>query len=139
MSEGFSPEEVEDMISENKMTVDARRELFGVDREILSYVINNVNSFNDITDKRSRIVKKASHLLSGMSYDQPFKEGNRETGLSWTLLFLRRNGFNLPLQTKTEENDIQELMKNTGFKMEGDTTIISEIEAYLDSRITLLN
>ncbi len=77
VSESFSPEEVELMILENMMTVEARRELFGIDREILSFIINNVNSFNDIANKRTRIVKKAAHLLGGISFEQPFKEGNK--------------------------------------------------------------
>ena len=68
MSESFSPEEVEDMISENKKTVDARREPFDVNREMLSYIINNVNSFNDSADKRTRIAEKAAHLLGGISW-----------------------------------------------------------------------
>jgi prophage maintenance system killer protein len=137
-SEGFLPEEVELMILENMMTVEERKEVFGVDREILSYIINRVNSFNDIADKRTRIIKKAAQLLVGMSYGmpyQPFKEGNKETGLAWTIVILERNGFKLPLETTTELNDIYELMENTGRKMEGDTTIISEVEEYLGSRM----
>ena len=135
MSESFSPEDVEHMVLENKETVEARGEPFGVKIEKLSFIINNVNAFNDVADKRTRIVKKATQLLVGMSYDQPFINGNKETGLPWTTLLLERNGFKLPLETMNEKNAVYELMEHTGFKMEGDTSIISEMEEYLTSRI----
>jgi prophage maintenance system killer protein len=130
-SESFSPEEVELLILENKITVDGRQEVFGVDREILSQIIDNVNSFNNILDKKTRMLKKAAHLLGGVSFHQPFKEGNKETALAWTILFLRRNGFNLPIQNTTEKKEIYDLLVRTSFKFEGDDTIIKDVEEYL--------
>ncbi len=39
-----------------------RREPFSVDREVLSLIFNNANSYSDIEDKRARIAKKAAYL-----------------------------------------------------------------------------
>lgn len=83
-SESFSPEEVELLISENKITVGITQEVFGVDREILSQIINSVNSFNDIPDEKTRILKKAAHLLGGISFSHLKKETK---GQHWFGLF----------------------------------------------------
>jgi prophage maintenance system killer protein len=135
VTETFSPFEIEQMILDNKRAVERRGEHFDVDGEILSHIFSNVNSFNDIIDKRARIIKKAAHLLGGISYCQPFNETNKETALAWTILFLRRNGFHLIIQNTNEKKDIYDLIYKTLMKFEDDSTIISEIEDYMSDRV----
>ncbi len=46
------------------------------------------------------IVKKVARLMCGITIAQPFYEGNKETALITTMVFLSRNGFQL---TASEE------------------------------------
>ncbi|MHB8603143.1 MAG: Fic family protein [Nitrosotalea sp.] len=105
-------------------------------KDRLDQVFFNVNSYNDIQNKRERIVRKASHILGGITYLQPFCEGNRETALTHTILFLRDNGFDLPLDTQYEKQEIFDLLYRTIFKDELDRTIIIEVEQYLGRKVT---
>jgi prophage maintenance system killer protein len=111
-TETFSSNDKENIIRYNKRKVERRGERFGVNMEKLSETLDNVNSFNDITDKRIRIIKKAAHLLGGISYCQLFSEGNKETALSWTIRFLRKNNFDLPIHTTKERKNVYELPKD---------------------------
>lgn len=135
MSEIFLNEEIEEIILDNKDLVESRQEPFSVNRERLSRVFDQVNAFNDIENLRERIITKASHLLGGITWQQPFSEGNKETALSLTKLFLRRNGFDLPFETKEEEKEIYELLVKTVFKDELDETIITEVREYLLKKV----
>ncbi len=127
MIETFSLFEIEQMILDNKRTVEKRGEYFDVDREILFQIFSKVNSFNDIINKRARIIKRAAHLLGGILYYQPFNETNKETALAWTILFLRRNGLNLIVDNTNEKKDIYDIMNKTVLKFE-------EFEIYLLTR-----
>lgn len=59
MSEEFSSEDIEEIIQENKDLVEGRGEPFGVNKERLMEVFSRLNSFNHITNKRDRIIKKS--------------------------------------------------------------------------------
>lgn len=135
MTESFSHYEIEDVIIENRKTVEKRGEPFGVDREILSLIFDNVNSYIDLEDKRARISRKVAYLLGGISYHQPFNNGNKETALAWTIYFLRKNGFDLPRRNLNEKRELYDLMIKTSFKFENDPTIITEVEEYLLEKI----
>ena len=139
VTEDFSPTEVEDVILDNQDLVEGRGECFSVDREILNQIFNNMKSSNEIDDKRTRIIKKSAHLLAGISYYQPFREGNKETALSLTISFLRRNGLILPLNTKKEKKDIYEILVGTSLKFENDRTIVNEVEEYLSEKVVQLS
>ncbi|MDE1766354.1 MAG: hypothetical protein KGI27_08805 [Thaumarchaeota archaeon] len=52
----------------------------------------------------------------------------KEIALSVAKLFLRRNGFDLPLHTLEDEKELFVLLVKTIFKFDGDPTIIGEIE-----------
>lgn len=138
LREFFTPEEVEEMIVDNKEIVEKRGQPFAVDIEILSEIIGQVNSYDNIQDKRERIIKKVAHLLGGIAYHQPFNEGNKEVAISWTLRFLSRNGFDLPVMSSNDKRDIYDLLIKTGLKFELDPTIISEVEEYLIARVKKL-
>jgi hypothetical protein len=75
VTESFSHYEIEDVIIENRKTVEKGGDPFGVDREILSLIFDNVNSYNDIEDKRARISRKVAYLLGGISYHSHLTTG----------------------------------------------------------------
>jgi len=136
MPEIFSDIQIDVIIRDNKRLVEERGLPFCVVKDRLEDVFSNVNSHNDMPDKRERIMRKASHILGGITYRQPFCEGNRETALTHTILFLRDNGFDLPLDTQDDKQEIFDLLYRTIFKDELDQTIITEIEQYLTRKVT---
>ncbi len=136
MSENFSNEEIEEIILDNKDLVESRDEPFDINREKVFAVFSKLNSFNYITNKRDRVIRKASNILAGLTWQQPFSEGNKETALSVTKLFLRRNGFDLPINTPADEKEIFDLLVKTVFKFEDDPTITHEIEEFLFKKVS---
>ncbi len=136
MSEEFTDVDIEEIIQENKDLVEGRGEPFGVNKEKLLEVFSRLNSFNDITNKRNRTIKKSSHILAMLAWQQPFSEGNKEIALSVAKLFLRRNGLDLPIRTLEDEKELFDLLVKTVFKFDGDPTIIDEIEKYLFKNVT---
>lgn len=136
MSDELSSEDIEEIIQENKDLVEGRGEPFGVNRERLLEVFSRLNSFNHITNKRDRTIKKATHILAMLAWQQPFSDGNKEIALSVAKLFLRRNGFDLPIRTLEDEKELFDLLVKTVFKFDGDPTIIDEIEKYLFKKVT---
>jgi prophage maintenance system killer protein len=135
MSEEFSSEDIEEIIQENRDLVEGRREPFGVNKERLFGVFSQLSSFNRIHNKKDRIVKKASYILAMLIWQQPFSEGNKEIALSVAKLFLRRNGFDLPIHATKDEKEIFNLLIKTVYKFEGDSTIISKIEEYISKKV----
>ena len=135
MSEEFSNEEIEEIIQENKDLVEGRNEPFGVNKDRLMVIFSQLDKFNQISGKRDRIVKKASHILAMVTWQQPFSEGNKEIALSVAILFLRRNGFDLPINGRDDERESFDLLIKTVYKFEDDPTIINEIEEYVYKKI----
>lgn len=136
MLEIFSEELLKNVIRANHHIVNHRKEKFGCVLERLLNVFNKVNSFNDIVDRRERIIKKTAHILGGLTWSQPFSNGNKRTALTISIYFLRKNGFDLPIMNKGEEKELFDLLEKTIFKDESDETIISEVEDYLSKKVT---
>ncbi len=135
MSENFSNELISNIILGNKHIVNHRNESFGVNDERIEWVFSKANSFNDIKDQRTRIIKKATAVLGGISWQQPFNNGNKTIAIIVTKYFLQKNGFNLRLSTDQEEDELIDLLVRTMYKFEDDPTIFSEIEEYLNRKV----
>jgi len=104
--------------------------------ETLNFIFDKVNSFNDIQDRRTRIIKKATQILAGISYNQPFIEGNRRTSHYLVKNFLGRNLYQLRFYNSKEEDQFADMLKRTAEeKFEDDATIYSEIEEYLTCKV----
>ena len=131
MTETFSTEEIENIIQDNEELVTIRGDSFGVNREELDKIFEKVNNFDYIENHFDRMIKKSAWILGGVTFYQPFNDGNKETALSLTIYFLRRNGLNLPINSEQDEKEIMELLKKTVFKFEDDPSIISEVEEFL--------
>lgn len=135
MNEIFSDNVINNVIRVDKHICTHRNEPFGCVTERLFAVFNQVNSFNNIKDKKERIIKKAAHLLGGIVWQQPFSNGNKRTALAVTIHFLRKNGFTISLKTRKEEKEMFCLLEKTMLKSEGDDTIIPEVEDYLRRKV----
>lgn len=131
MKELFTKEDIEEIILDNHDLVADRGDSFGVNREELDKIFDNVNKFNEISDRRTRIIRKSAWILGGITFYQPFNDGNKETALSLTIYFLRENRMDLPINSNSDKKEIYELLTKTVLKFEDDPTIISEIEKYL--------
>ncbi|MGI0063012.1 MAG: Fic family protein [Nitrosotalea sp.] len=135
MSEDFSGELINNIILGNKHLVNHRNESFGVNDERIKWVFSKANSFNDIKDQRTRIIKKATAVLGGISWQQPFNNGNKTMAIIVAKYFLQKNGFDLRLSTDQEEDELIDLLVKTMYKFEDDPTIFSEIEEYLNRKV----
>ncbi|WP_420546148.1 Fic family protein [Nitrosopumilus sp.] len=110
MNEVFSKKAIQNIVKVNEHICKHRGEEHGVDdKDLLELIFNDVNSHNDIENKKARIIEKASYLLGGIIYEQPFKNGNKATADAITDYFLRNNGYELPIRTEEESNALIQL------------------------------
>ena len=136
MLENFSEEDIQEVIEVNKLIVSHDNEPHGVTMDILNGIFNRVNSFNDIANRRERIIKKSTYILAGISYQQPFTEGNRRTSYYLLKSFLGRNGYILRPYNPEEKDTLADLLKRTAEqKFENDPTIYTEVEQYLTRKV----
>lgn len=134
IKESYSESEIEQIIDFNRRTVEKRDEGFEVDRDLLYRIFKRLDNAST-TDRRTRIIKKASIILAGITFNQPFFEGNKETALAVTIDFLRQNGYDLAMKTPLQQLEIFNLLVKTVYKFPQDETIYSEIEEFLSKRI----
>ena len=132
----FSDKNIENVIDLNREIVANRNESFGLDNSQAFYnLFRRVNGFGGESDPKLRIIKKSATLLSGIVWEQPFKNGNKSTATAITKYFLQKNGYFFPLSTDDDEREYFELLERTVKKFEGDITIYSEIEEYLFRKV----
>lgn len=132
MFEYYSESDILEVVDVNKLIVSYDNEPHKAEMDVLNDIFSQVNSFNDIPDRRDRIIKKASFILAGISYEQPFAEGNRRTSYYVLKSFLGRNGFTLRPYSECDKETLADLLQRTAEeKFEDDPTIYTEIEQYL--------
>lgn len=137
-TEALTSKDIDYLISFNKRRVEKRGDLFEYDIDYLDKIPDRINSYNNIDDRRKRIIKKATYLLAGISWKQPFGDGNKEAAHFITIRFLKRNGFRL-LNTSSERRELYNLLINTILKPAIDSTIFEEVEEYITKKIELLD
>jgi prophage maintenance system killer protein len=139
MSEYFSNIEIEEIIQYNKDIVKDEDDIFDVDERVLYSIFDKVNNiYEKEMDRKTRIIKKATKILSGITFSQPFGEGNKRTATLVTLMFLNRNGYDIPLICSAEKTRFYKMLINTMFKSRNDPTIYSEIEDYIKQEIVVM-
>jgi len=132
----FSDKHIENVIDLNRQIVANRDEPFGLDDSQAFYdIFRRVNGFGGESDPKLRMIKKAATLLSGIVWEQPFKNGNKATASAITKYFLQKNGYFFPLSTDDDEGEYFKLLERTVEKFEGDVTIYFEIERYLLGKV----
>ncbi len=117
------------MIQVNYDIVKLRDESFGVNEELLFEIFDHVNSFNDIENKRQRVIKKAANLLGRIVYEQPFDNGNKSTSRFETSLFLKRNGLILDESQETDDK-LAQLLYDVMFGFDVDDQV-NKVESFL--------
>ncbi|MBM2818570.1 MAG: Fido protein [Nitrosarchaeum sp.] len=75
--------------------------------------------------------------MTGLVFDQPFKNGNKRTSVALSLLLMRIHHYDIDGYKQEEKQKIfYELLENT--MMKGDKTIRVDIEKFLRENITAI-
>lgn len=104
--EKFSQSAIKNIILVNQHICKHRPEPHGVSEQLLNKIFSDVNENNEIKDKRKRVIKKASHILSGIIFHQPFTNGNKTTAETIMKYFLKINGYHLPMRSDEDSQNL---------------------------------
>ncbi|MEP0824763.1 MAG: Fic family protein [Nitrososphaera sp.] len=112
LQELYTEEDIDGIIEYNRRLMLRRKEDFEADRDILIKIFSRVNAIGpaEVPNSRERTIQKASRILSGIAFRQPFHEGNKTTALFTTIDYLRQNGYDLPLETIAQEQEVFDLL-----------------------------
>jgi prophage maintenance system killer protein len=122
-----------DTIIVNRKFCEDLGEPYGLDHpEILQKILDEYRTHDSIEDEKEKVIQKATCLLAGLVFYQPFKNGNKRTSLSISRIMMKThhhtiNGY----ETDAIQEEVYNLLNKTMMKMEGDPTIKTEIEDYL--------
>ena len=132
-AEQFIDSQIQEIVKFNIKIVKERNERQGVNLDRLNEIFSFANSINpDIEpDRKKRILKKAARIISGITWLQPFDNGNKSTALASGKMFLNRNGFDLSINNK----QIYFLLERISMKFENDSSIYSEMEEFLFKKV----
>jgi len=132
-AEQFIDKEIQEIVKYNKKTVEQRNESFGVNLDQLNQIFDSANSISPEIepDKKKRILKKATCIISGITWFQPFYNGNKSTALAIGKMLLNRNGFEAPINNR----EVYSLLQNISMKFGGDPSIYSEIQDFLTKNV----
>lgn len=139
MSENLTSEEIDGVVEFNRTEIERYGGVFEITEVDENYLYNTlprmIDSHNHIQDRRTRIVKKATEIMSGITYDQPFFDANKRTALTATVLFLEKYGFTLPMHSFHFQLEIHELLNKVVVRPVGDPLIFSDVEKYIENVI----
>jgi prophage maintenance system killer protein len=111
-----------DIIVVNRQFCEQLGESYGLDYpEKLQEIVDEINSYNKLDDNKEKAIQKACCLMTGLVFDQPFKNGNKRTSVAISLLLMRIHNYDIDEYKQEEKQKIfYELLENTMMKMEGD-------------------
>ncbi len=91
----------------NRKIVTERNETYSFEEpKQLETILQDMQKLAEDLPLEQAIVKKVARLMRGITIAQPFYEGNKETALITTMVFLSRNGF----QLTTSEEEVFRLL-----------------------------
>ena len=107
----FSENAIKNISSINKHVVEKRPESFGVDDpSLITKIFERVNQYYHIPNKKVRLIKRASHVLAGIIFEQPFKNGNKSTAYIVTQHYLKING--LTFSANISDDEVIQLLES---------------------------
>ncbi|MCE2507488.1 MAG: Fic family protein [Nitrosopumilaceae archaeon] len=135
----FSENAIKNISSINKHVVEKRPESFGVDDpSLITKIFERVNQYYHIPNKKVRLIKRASHVLAGIIFEQPFKNGNKSTAYIVTQHYLKING--LTFSANISDDEVIQLLESISpFFLNEDQYDIafSSAEDFLNNNIIL--
>lgn len=84
-------------------------EVFDVSLDRLDEVLEIVKNADNKENERKNIILKASYLMGGLAWSQPFSGSNKRTAVLITSTFLHNNGLSLTIP-EDEEYDLRNLL-----------------------------
>jgi prophage maintenance system killer protein len=138
MNSDYPDPSLHQIILANKQITKRSNEPFGLDHpDNLKSILLEMASFNTITDKKERVIKKVSCLITGIVFDQPFKNGNKRTALAVAVLFIRNSGLSFYFGNKGQRKEIFDILERTSLRFEDEKqTALNEIENLMRARIS---
>ncbi len=98
---------IDDIIDANKFVMEKRGVEFDVDLDILVNIVFKLNNdYDHISNKQERILKQTAYLMGSITFKQPFFDGNKTTSLLLGIEWLRRNGYDLPLESEKQRIEV---------------------------------
>lgn len=94
VGEKFTNDDIKTMIKVNQRINEKSKELHGFRIHVFKKMQNEMDKHDD-PDDMDRIINKATELLAGFHYEQPFNNSNKRTGFFTLRKFLDRNGYRL--------------------------------------------
>lgn len=126
---------IDDIIDANKFVVEKRGVEFDVDLDILADIVFKLNNnYNHISNKQERILKQTAYLIGAITFKQPFFDGNKTTALLLGIYWLRRNGYDLPIESKKQRIEVLEILTDIMYAKKG----YSDLEVFIKERIVSL-
>jgi len=100
---------------------------------------NELEKILQMVDEQESIIMKASYLVAGIAWAQPFAGGNKRTGIVSADTLLRMNGYRLVIDT---DDDIEYLRKLL-YEIQEERSVLNEdtlakIILYVSKRIRKL-
>ena len=93
----------------------------------------------DLAEKQDHLILQVSYLMAGISWAQPFGDGNKRTGYTCADTFLRINGHKLMVQSKTDTDYlIKLLLEIQEERAQLNDEVMAKIVLYVSKRIVKL-
>jgi death-on-curing family protein len=124
----------DEIIDANRAIIKSRGEEQSdeIDMEILESLVYNINHrYNTIADHEERMLKQATHLIWGLCFRQPFFDGNKSTALALGIDFLVENGYDLPLETTEQNEEMYDMLNGLMYA----TKEYEDLEKFLKERM----
>jgi len=71
---------------------------------------DRLNEVIQIVKQQEDLILKASYLMGGIAWGQPFSGGNKRTGVICADTFLRMNGYRLDIKTSEDMEYVRKLL-----------------------------
>lgn len=100
-------------------------------------VLSHVESIQKTGGELFYLTEKAAHLMSYVSWAQPFGDGNKRTGWIAAAKFLHDNGYELNLNSIEDQRAIRRLLYAIqDERTRLDVDVVKQIIFYISKRIT---
>ncbi len=128
-----SPLNAMDLVVINRQFCEELVEPYGLDHpELLQNILDEYNKYETLDDEKEKAIQKACCLMVGLVFHQPFKNGNKRTAVSVSIIMMKDHGFTIrEYETDATQQEFYQLLENTMLKMDGDESIKPDLENYL--------
>lgn len=118
---------------ENRLRIDPTApEAFLVAEDRLDAELERLKKECNESDWKKKIVRKASFLIAGLSWAQPFGGANKTTAVLMAILFMRDNGFDLTIPHEEQGKLIDFMYRIQEERSELDLQLVESLILYVD-------